>query len=267
MKRAFKALNAHGEGSKQLKEELEPYDGGKETLFLGQHRKCAYCDRRAGLEGNHVEHFRPKREAWRHLPDDKPRIVDPVGYWWLTWTWSNHLFVCASCNTGFKKNHFPLAAGSPSLSGPKAPYPHADLQPQHENVAIESALLVDPSVEDPLDHIEWRLVNPTEPRSLWKWNPAGLTPSGEATIKVLGLVALAYDVGAHVRDNLMARANEVCDLVDGGQPVIALQRWLALGKDVAGSHSTFAGPTWNALHVLVDAPRRAAASLPDLPRP
>jgi hypothetical protein len=82
-KRAFAALNAHGAGSREL----------KDTLFLAQHRKCAYCERRVGLKGNAVEHLRPKKEAWRHLPGTSPPVIED-GYWWLTWTWTNQLFAC-----------------------------------------------------------------------------------------------------------------------------------------------------------------------------
>jgi len=128
--RALAALNAHGASSLELNEALTACDGGKETLFRAQHRKCAYCERRVGLAANALEHVRPRKEAWRHLPGGSPRVVDP-GYWWLTWTWANHLFACTSCNTGYKKSYFPLVTGSIGLAGPTAPYRYRRLRPEH----------------------------------------------------------------------------------------------------------------------------------------
>lgn len=267
LKRAFGALNAHGVASDELKKALTGYDGGKKVLFLKQHKKCAFCECRAVLSANSLEHFRPKGAAWRHFPGEKPRRVDP-GYWWLTWTWENHLFSCHACNTGFKKNYFPLAPGSATLSGPAAPYTRKRLQPAHKQTAVETSLMVDPATEDPLDHIEWRPVNPLiHAKRLWKWSPTGLTVKGNATIRALGLLHQADIVGNHLRDNVLARADNICALVDGRQYTRALALWDALAKDVVRSDCDLAGPTWNALHYLVDATKRRSASLPIPPRP
>lgn len=266
LKRAFSALNAHGVGSSELKKALTGYEAGKDVLFRKQHKKCAFCERRAVLSANSLEHFRPKGAAWRHQPGDKTTQIDP-GYWWLTWTWENHLFSCHSCNTGFKKNYFPLAPGSATLSGPAAPYTLKRLQPAHVQTAVETPLLVDPAAEDPLDHIEWRPVNRNDARSLWKWSPKELTAKGKATILVLDLLKQADIVGSHLRDNVLARADTICVRVDGGQHAEALALWLALANDVVRSGCDLAGPTWNALHYLVDAKRRRSASLPIPARP
>jgi hypothetical protein len=266
LRRAFAALNAHGADSKELGETLDRYDGGKETLFRAQHRKCAFCERRVGFKGNPLEHLRPKAEAWRHMPGTSPPIIDP-GSWWLTWTWKNHVFACTPCNTGYKQNYFLLAPGSPVLTGPVSPYRKKGLRPSHLDISVESPLLVDPSAEDPLDHIEWRPVNRAQPKRLWKWSPWHLSPKGDATIKVLHLSELADDVGDHVRDNVLARTESVCAHVDGGRHARALAEWRRIGRDLVRSHCHLAGPTWNALHYLVDQPRRTAANLLIPPRP
>ncbi|XXT23892.1 hypothetical protein WME94_20355 [Sorangium sp. So ce429] len=266
LKRALTALNAHGANSKALKKTLTAYDGGKATLFRAQYRKCAYCERRVGLAANALEHVRPKKEAWRHLPGMSPSIDDP-GYWWLTWTWQNHIFACNSCNTGHKGNYFPLVAGSAALTGPTQPYRCKRLRPEHLDVSLESTTFVDPSVMDPLDHIEWRPVNDKLPKTLWKWSPRAFTTEGDATIRVLRLDLLADDVADHIRDNCLARASSICEHVDAGRSLEALNAWNALGRDVARSGCHLAGPTWNALHFLVEAHRRTKAKLPDLPRP
>jgi hypothetical protein len=266
LQRAFAALNAHGADSKELKDTLDRYDGGKAALFRAQHRKCAFCERRVGFKGNPLDHVRPTREVWRHMPGTSPRIVDS-GYWWMTWTWTNHVFACTPCNTGYKQNYFPLALGSAVLAGPASPYRNERLRPSHLDISLESPLLVDPSAEDPLDHIEWRPVNRAHPKRLWKWSPAHLTPEGHATIEVLHLSVLADDVGDHIRDNVLARAESVCAHVDGGRHDRALAEWRRIGRDLVRSRCPLAGPTWNALHYLVDEPRRTAANLLIPPRP
>jgi hypothetical protein len=260
LQRAFAALNAHGADSKELKETLHRYDSGKETLFKAQHKKCAYCERRVGFKGNALEHLRPKKEAWRHLPGTSPPVID-IGYWWLTWTWTNQVFACTSCNTGYKHNYFPLAPGSAVLAGPASPYRNKRLLPVHLDTSVERPLFIDPAEEDPLDHIEWRPVNRTQPKPLWKWSPAHLTPEGCATIKVLHLAELADDVDHHVRDNVLARTESVCAHIDGGRHAEALAEWRTIGRDLVRSPCHLAGPTWNALHYLVDQPRRATANL------
>jgi hypothetical protein len=260
LQRAIAALNAYGVGSTELKDALTHYDGGKATLFRAQHRKCAYCERRVGFAGNPLEHVRPKKEAWRHLPGALPRQVAP-GYWWLTWAWTNHLFACAPCNTGFKQNYFPLAAGSVVLAGPAKPYKNKRLRSSYLNFSVESSLLIDPTTDDPLDHVEWRPVNRAQPKRLWKWFPAQLTVRGDATIKVLHFGELADDVGDHIRDHVLSRTESVCAHVDGGRVKAARTEWAAIGHDLVRSTCALAGPTWNALHYLVDQPRRARANL------
>lgn len=263
--RAIKALNGSGAASKALKDTLKDYDGGKKQLYLAQRRKCAYCERRVGFGSNPVEHFRPKREAWRHQPG-KTSDIDGTGYWWLTWTWENQLFACPTCNGSHKRNYFPLATAA-RLGGPSAPYPHDHLLPAHTALQAESPLLVDPATEDPLDHLDWRPVNPGEPKKLWKWAPLGLTPRGEATIELLGMDELADDVGDHLRDHVVSRAEEICRLVDAGDVGSAVAGWAALANDVVRSDCLLAGPTWNALRFLVDEPRRIRAALALPPRP
>jgi hypothetical protein len=266
LQRAFAALNTHGPGSQELADTLVRYDGGKERLFRAQHRKCAFCERRVGFVASPVDHLRPKKATWRHMPGTSPRVVD-IGYWWLTWTWENQVFACTSCNTGYKQSYFPLAPGSAVLTGPARPYRNRRLRPCHLDVSVEAPMLVDPSAEDPLDHIEWRPVDRTQPKRLWKWFPADLTPRGNVTIKVLRLEDLADDVGDHVRDNLLAHTESVCAHVDAGQHATAAAEWRTLVRDVAGSRCQLAGPTWNALHYLVDQNRRKVANLPIPPRP
>ncbi|WP_406008814.1 HNH endonuclease [Streptomyces sp. NBC_00637] len=88
-----------------------------------------------------------------------------------TFDWLNHLLACSVCNSNQKRNSFPLAAdGSP--------------------------LLVDPTVEDPLNHL--RLVLPAG-----KYQ--ALTDRGRASIEVFGLNTRAVLVKGRVDAYLTAR--------------------------------------------------------------
>jgi len=84
---------------------------------------------------------------------------------------------------------------------------------------------------------------------------------------VLQLDKLADDVALHVRDHALRHTEAICADVDGGRFAAARRAWKALGADIARSRCHLAGPTWNALHHLVDPARRARARLPRLPRP
>ncbi|RKT53403.1 HNH endonuclease [Saccharothrix australiensis] len=70
-----------------------------------------------------------------------------------TFDWLNHLLACSTCNSNLKRDRFPLAGdGTP--------------------------LLVDPTAEDPFDHLLLTLALGTY---------VALTPKGQATIDVCGL--------------------------------------------------------------------------------
>ncbi|MFI9817102.1 HNH endonuclease [Saccharothrix variisporea] len=95
-----------------------------------------------------------------------------------TFDWLNHLLACATCNSNLKRDRFPVAAdGTP--------------------------LLVDPTVEDPFDHL---LLTP----SLGQY--VGLTDKGRATIEV-------FDLNRPVLTQGREQAHRVV--------VLALQKWVA----------------------------------------
>lgn len=98
----------------------------------GEHAKCAYCEavRRVTYELD-VEHVRPKSRVmrWKSGPieallyprrildkhkgevDEKPEEdLDSArdGYWWLAYRWGNYLLACKECNSGWKREFFPV---------------------------------------------------------------------------------------------------------------------------------------------------------------
>ncbi len=132
------------------------WGGYKPVLLAAQHMKCGYCEQKLGTHPGDVEHYRPKARL-QELPEDKTlwgreakdafnvegrklKEVSELGYWWLAYTWSNYLAACNRCNSGWKRNLFPV-------EGPRMP-----LEPGRENEEIP--LLLSPfGKEDPADHL------------------------------------------------------------------------------------------------------------------
>jgi len=96
----------------------------KPVFLAAQHKKCGYCEQKLGTHPGDVEHYRPKA-ALQELPDDRiqwgqegqddfsvrgRKLVDVEGpgYWWLAYSWSNYLAACNRCNSGWKRNLFPV---------------------------------------------------------------------------------------------------------------------------------------------------------------
>ncbi|MGW4907882.1 HNH endonuclease [Streptomyces sp. NPDC004270] len=99
----------------------------------------------------------------------EPKSLAPL----RTFDWLNHLLACSFCNSNQKRNRFPVADDG----GP---------------------LLVDPTAEDPLDHI--RLVLPLG-------TYRGLTDRGRACIEVFGLNARAVLVKGRMDAYLTAQGS------------------------------------------------------------
>lgn len=147
------------------------YLGAREALLELFHNKCAYCETRVrGVQAD-LEHFRPKQGA-RAIETSKR---EHLYYAWLAYEWDNLLIACGNCNRRSKQgdqmlgkaDYFPVA-------GPRAPM----LSSVAKCREVEHALLIDPTFDDPAEHLlfdgETGLVS-------FK------TEKGRVTISVLGL--------------------------------------------------------------------------------
>jgi hypothetical protein len=145
----------------------------KRELGAGsEHAKCAYCEamRRVTYELD-VEHVRPKSSVmrWksgpveallypRRITDKRNREVDEKpeedldsardGYWWLAYRWGNYLLACKECNTGWKREFFPVRDDGRRWT----------CEADEEN--DEDVLLLDPAASDfdSTDHFDWDFV-------------------------------------------------------------------------------------------------------------
>lgn len=88
--------------------------------------KCAYCESRVtAVSYQHVEHFRPQSVY--------PR---------LAYDWDNLLLACTVCNSGYKRDQFPLIDGIEPRECPAAP---CSLD------GSDHSALVNPCIDDPED--------------------------------------------------------------------------------------------------------------------
>lgn len=133
----------------------------RSALLWAQHNKCCYCECHLGV-GSHevVEHFRP-RGAVQQVAGSK--MLYP-GYYWLAYRWDNLLMSCDKCNTKHKRALFPLVDDIRRARN------------HHDDIGAEQPLFVDPSREDPRQHIRFRGAA-----------VVGVTKKGRATIEGMGL--------------------------------------------------------------------------------
>ncbi len=275
-KRLEKALDAFenfGSSSKEFKDTLKEGYGTyatKERLYLAQQKKCAWCERRTDFSSNPVEHYRPKNSAKRHLPDEKPEIIDAEHYWWLAWTWTNLFFSCVRCNDqGHKGNYFPMKTGTkpvPHLSKPIA----RPLPPSAFDTSSEQPLLLDPATNiDPLDHIQWKATDESPPRELWIWTPDGLTEIGKATIRILKLEELSEEVGVHLKTCVLPSIEEIEKHFNAKPKRLkdARERWNKLLLNTLSPESKLSAATWCALEIWMPASKRSKNGLADPRRP
>ena len=134
---------AYAAGTREF--EFEPKIYGHEVVKMAlvamHHGKCCYCESfvRHTSPGT-IDHYRPKAASQQRVGDP---LIRP-GYYWLAYDWDNLLFSCPECNQTYKRNQFPLRdAAQRALS-------HLD------SLAVEDALLIDPSKENPVEFISFR---------------------------------------------------------------------------------------------------------------
>ena len=131
----------------------------KDALRKSQNNKCCFSEAKFEGDDAHVEHFRPKGriDEWPNGESLYP------GYYWLAYAWSN-LFLCKSTiNCSYKRNFFPLEVGS-------------SRNRSHLDNNIERPLLIDPSLDEPREHIRFR-----------EDEPIALTERGRVCIELLQL--------------------------------------------------------------------------------
>jgi uncharacterized protein (TIGR02646 family) len=185
-----------------------PYQVAKDPLWRRQHYKCCYCEHKCQQDYHDVEHYRPKTRA------DRGAAFPTHGYWWLAWTWANLLFACPGCNRSGKNDQFPLDGSSTALMAEQHP------------PGAEHPLLINPSAENPIPHIQYR---PFLKNGKRQWTPMPRKGSlrGLQTITILrldrpDLLDLYED---HVNQYVTPALNQVRTAITTGVPAAVRAEW------------------------------------------
>lgn len=219
------------------------YRCAAELLWRRQHRKCAYCECVEQQRRNDVEHYRPKARAVR-----APGSAATHGYWWLAWCWDNLLFSCRNCNQALaggrgKLDNFPLEVGSKV---------HVAEEDPRALVGHERPLLIDPSVESGVEHIEFERVSL---QGGFQWRPRARSgsPRGEATIRVCGLDRddLVELYTHHVDEDVRDALHEFESLPQPAATERVHAAWRRVEQRLYRPGARFVGLSYDALRVLV----------------
>ena len=165
----------------------------KNALLRVQHNKCCYCESKfRHTSYGAVEHYRPKGS----VKQAHGQREEYPGYYWLVYDWNNLLVSCEVCNTSYKGDLFPLVDNNARACN------------HHDNIDIEQPLFINPTVDNPRDHIRFRGDAP-EP----------LTEVGGATIHGVGLQRSDLEEARRQRLMELKRLREVIELgVDSADP-------------------------------------------------
>jgi uncharacterized protein (TIGR02646 family) len=210
------------------------YQCAAESLREAQNRKCAWCEMHLRESGNPLDHMRPKAAV-----HDRTRKKIAGGYWWLTWTWENVLRTCGTCNDQeHKGNYFVLFDETKRL------------QPSERPPGEERPLLIDPTREDPLDFIEFRVGYD----GLWRPFPRAAigeenTRRAIETIDVFGLNK--GDLLKFYNDqieNMSRDVQAVRDALKGANRATIAREWERLIGHAFSRFGTYQGLLWDYLH-------------------
>ncbi|MBL8679688.1 MAG: hypothetical protein JNK05_11010 [Myxococcales bacterium] len=175
-----------------------------------------------------------------------PGRSESHGYWWLAWRWENLLFSCRNCNQAAaggkgKLDKFPLADGSGVLV--------AEQDPFGAERHVEQPLLLDPSVDSGVEHIQFV-------KRGGRWTPIARDGSsrGARTIEVCVLdrddLLELYD--AHVEQEVTPRVARFDALHPHSSPESARAVWIAIENELYRSGMAFVGLSYDALRTQVD---------------
>jgi uncharacterized protein (TIGR02646 family) len=210
-------------GKKKLKFSSDIYGDKsvKKALILAQHKKCCFCERLVGEDGD-VEHFRPKSAYCQQ----KGKKFERPGYYWLAYDWDNLYLSCSPCNQRQKGALFPLFN----------PEKRAHLC--GNNIGIEEPLFIDPGKEEPSLHIGFRGEVPY---------PVPGSAKGKITIEMLNLDRSILNDARLVHLQTLKTLHEVVEVAAANPQDKALQDLAAKAdrilQDAISDQGEFAAAT------------------------
>ena len=158
---AWSAIALVEKGAHEAERSVYHHDQVHAALERLCDRKCAYCEAPAPASTSwDVEHYRPKGRVSER--------ADHPGYYWLAYVWENLLPSCELCNRRRKDRPTWDQAEPGTTSGKGDRFPLADeatraMDPSGD-LAAEARLLIDPTHDDPEEHITFTLTGHAVPR-------------------------------------------------------------------------------------------------------
>lgn len=167
-------------------------DDVKIALNKVQNGKCCFSEAKFVNDDANVEHFRPKG----YVEDKTTGTISYPGYYWLAYEWSNLFYCKSTTNSSIKRNFFPLSGSGGRKSN-------------HTDTRVENSVLIDPSGEDPRQHIRFK-----------NEEIKGITPRGKKTIDLLDLRNGQLDEARRTKFNYLKTMKNAADLlISNGIPV------------------------------------------------
>lgn len=262
--KAIQAFNAHGAGSEQLIARLIGYSSKdvKDSLYADQRKRCAFCERPAGLQYQPIEHLRPKAFALREDPSQE----DVERYWWLTWSWENFTFACTTCN-GSKGNWFPLERGTVPCPHPVAPLAPG-FDPSSISLSHESPLLLDPRNDEPMEHLKWAVADKTPAPSMWQWYLHARTERGRTLMRYVPVAYVSDEVTSVWRDVWkMARQDFRLDGGAVSSSFDVADAWASFVSHVLRDDANFPSARWWMVEEVREMLEATGVKLPAAPFP
>lgn len=131
--------------------------------------KCAYCESSfVHVSPADIEHFRPKSAVKIDEKTGKEKVLElKPGYYWLAADWDNLLLSCIDCNR--RRNQDAIEGDGEVAAGKATIFPLADEAHRVRDHSTwgkatdlvqreeSSRLLLNPCVDDPAEHIQFRI--------------------------------------------------------------------------------------------------------------
>lgn len=132
-------------------------DEVKKELTKLFYEKCAYCETPYAVSGDlNIEHYRPKSLV--KIEEDSRELT---GYWWLASAWNNLLPSCKRCNSvyTYEFNGKRISLGKGNFFPISNVLHQNRVHPKVNDERIEDALLIDPSIDNPIDYLIYDFIN------------------------------------------------------------------------------------------------------------
>ncbi len=129
-------------------------------------------------------------------------------------------------------------------------------------------MLLNPRVEDPLDHLVWEPLDTSAPLDEWKWDVRGATDRGVKTVEVLGLTGRLDLVQDHLKTNVVGRWIDIQSHIHGRRWEEARASWSRLLSDyIDNDRAPFRAAAWWAVQVLLPLDYRVRLGFREPERP